>query len=266
MYSLGWFSTGRGETSRDLLNIIQDEIKRGQVRARISFVFCNRAPGQAEGSDRFLRLVREHGIPLVYFSSKDFEPGLRCRDLVEWRLRYDREVMKRLADFEPDLCVLAGYKLVVGSEICRRYDMVNLHPAPPGGPAGTWQEVIWQQIESRAETAGAMMHLVTPELDEGPPVTYCRFSIQGGPFEEHWREVEGLPLAEIKKRGEELPLFKLIRRHGVVREFPLITTTVKAFSEGRVRIDGERVVDGEGRVVNGYDLTAEIDARVAGLV
>jgi phosphoribosylglycinamide formyltransferase-1 len=46
--------------------------------------------------------------------------------------------------------------------------MINLHPAAPGGPTGTWQEVIWQLIEGRAVETGVMMHLVTPELDRGP--------------------------------------------------------------------------------------------------
>ncbi|GAH59253.1 unnamed protein product, partial [marine sediment metagenome] len=43
----------------------------------------------------------------------------------------------------------------------QRYNMVNLHPAAPGGPTGTWQEVIWQLIENKAEETGVMMHLVT---------------------------------------------------------------------------------------------------------
>ena len=58
--------------------------------------------------------------------------------------------MNRLQGFHPDLCVLAGYMLIVGEEMCQRYNMINLHPAAPGGPTGTWQEVIWQLIDSKA--------------------------------------------------------------------------------------------------------------------
>jgi hypothetical protein len=77
--------------------------------------------------------------------------------------------------------------------MCLRYNMINLHPAAPGGPAGTWQEVIWQLIRTGAHKTGVMMHLVTPELDRGPVVTYCIFSIRGStPFDGYWQEIEGL--------------------------------------------------------------------------
>ena len=56
---------------------------------------------------------------------------------------------------------------------------------------------------------------------------------------------------------------KAIRQHGLTREFPLIVSTIKAFSEGRVSISpGKRVVDAEGRPINGHNLTAEIDGSL----
>ena len=134
--------------------------------------------------------------------------------------------------------------------MCRRYTMINLHPAAPSGPKGTWREVIWQLIESRAEQTGVMMHLATPELDEGPPVSYCTFSIRGRAFDEHWQRLAGQPLKEIRAaEGEEFELFRLIRRHGLVRELPLIVSTVKAFSEGRVKVAEERIVDAYGNPI-----------------
>jgi len=154
--------------------------------------------------------------------------------------------------------------LVVGEEMCQRYNMLNLHPAAPGGPAGTWQEVIWQLIESEAEETGVMMHLVTPELDKGPAVTYCTFPIRGKPFDRHWNEMKKHPLEEIRKRqGEDNPLFKLIRQHGLVREFPLIVSTIKAFSRGKLKITADKkIVDFEGKPINGYNLSDEINEVV----
>jgi folate-dependent phosphoribosylglycinamide formyltransferase PurN len=143
--------------------------------------------------------------------------------------------------------------------------MINLHPAIPGGPSGTWQEVIWQLIESKASETGVMMHLVTPELDMGPPVTYCTFPIRGKAFDKYWQEIEGRPLAEIKKtQGENNRLFKLIRKHGLAREFPLIIATLKAFSQGKVKITADKkLVDAEGKLIKGYNLTDEINKQVA---
>jgi len=263
MYKIGWFSTGRGGGSRALLSRMRDEIEKGNVKAKIDFVFCSREPGDAEGSDTFIELVKSYRLPLICLSSKRFKTSSGEYLSPQWRLEYDREIMKRIKGYAPDLCVLAGYMLIVGPEMCRRYDMINLHPAAPGGPKGTWQEVIWQLIEGKATETGVMMHLVTPELDEGPPVTYCKFPIQGSLFDRHWDEIKGLTVKELKDRqGENAPLFKLIRQEGLNRELPLVVTTVKAFSEGIVRIEKGKVVDSKGKIVKGYSFTKEIDAVV----
>jgi phosphoribosylglycinamide formyltransferase-1 len=141
--------------------------------------------------------------------------------------------------------------------------MINLHPAAPGGPQGTWQEVIWKLMEEGADETGVMMHLVTPELDKGPPVTYCTFSLRGKPFDRYWDEIKGHSIEEVKSQEcENNPLFKLIRKHGLAREFPLIIATLKAFSEGKVMIEGERVVDSSGKGIEGYNLSEEIDQKV----
>ncbi|MGD9116173.1 MAG: formyltransferase family protein [Dehalococcoidia bacterium] len=258
-YKLGWFSTGRDKAARDLLTVAQRGIALGEIEAEIAFVFCNRRRGEAEDSDLFIELVESYGLPLITFSSKGFKsehPRLSPR----WRAEYDSEVMQRLKGYDADLCVMAGYMLIISPEMCRRHDLINLHPAAPGGPGGTWQEVIWQLIETRAESTGVKMHLVTPELDEGPSVTYCTFSIRGRGFDPYWREIEGKDLAAIKQeQGENNNLFKAIRRHGLAREFPLIIATLKAFSRGKVRIDNKKIVDADGKPINGYNLSEEID-------
>ena len=270
MYQLGWFSTGRDKAARDLLQAVNSNIRRGKIKAKIAFVFCNREPDESPEGDLFLKLVEEYHIPLVCFSYQKFKAVQdasvtnQTETLPLWRFDYDREVMKRLQNFYPDLCVLAGYMLIVGKEMCLRYNMINLHPAAPGGPAGTWQEVIWQLIETNAQQTGVMMHLVTPELDKGPPVTYYTFPIRGKPFDKYWEEIKRHPLEETKKRqGENNPLFKLIRQHGLSREFPLIISTLKAFSQGKVKITADKkLVDAEGKLINRYNLTDEINEAV----
>jgi phosphoribosylglycinamide formyltransferase-1 len=272
LYKLGWFSTGRDKAARDLLAAVQSRIKSGEIKAEIAFVFSNREPGESEESDRLFKMVEGYNIPLIRFSYQKFKsargmpnPGT-ARPLPPWRLDYDREVMKRLEAFYPDLCVLAGFMLITGEEMCRQYNIINLHPAAPNGPAGTWQEVIWKLIESEAEASGVMMHLVTPELDKGPPVTYCTFSIRGEPFDRHWTEINGKPIEEMKGEGENNRLFKIIRQHGLAREFPLIINTLKAFSQGKIRINPEKqVVDAEGRPIKGYNMTDEINEIIRGV-
>ena len=197
MYQLGWFSTGRDKAARDLLQAVQNQITLGEIKAEIVFAFCNREPGESEESDRFLTQVDGYHIPLICFSyrkfkiQKDVPTTSGSETSPQQRLEYDKEVMKRLQDFHANLSVLAGYMLIVGQEMCQRYNLINFHPAAPGGPTGTWQEVIWQLIASEAKETGVMMHLVTPELDKGPPVTYCTFPIRGEPFDKYWDEIKG---------------------------------------------------------------------------
>lgn len=266
-YPIGWFATGRGSGSYGLLEAMQQAIKSGYAPAEIAFVFMSREAGEGEGSDRFIRLVQSYGIPLIQLSYRDFKSKYgddsgSPHSLPSWRLEYDREVMRRLADYNVNLSVLVGYMLVVGPEMCARYDLLNLHPAAPGGPAGTYIEVINQLIQSGAETSGVMTHLVTPELDRGPVVSYANFPIRGPIFDPLWAEISGPSTESIKPA--EITLFAHIRAHGVLRERPLVTATVKAFAEGRVRITTDKqLVDAAGQPLRGYDLTAEIDRLVA---
>lgn len=263
-YQFGWFSTGRDQAAGDLLTAAYDNIARSNIKAEIAFVFSSREPGESRESDLFHALVAGYNIPLVYFSYRKFRASQPAADQETIRLSYDRQVMQRLKRYHADLCILAGYMLIVGKEMCQKYDMINLHPAEPGGPTGTWQEVIWKLISQKAKRTGVMMHLVIPELDKGPPVTFCTFSIRGKYFDRYWTEIEELSIEEIKKKdGENNQLFKTIREHGLAREFPLIIATLKAFSEGRVKITADKkVVDAEGKPVNGYDLTDEIEKIV----
>ena len=269
MYQLGWFSTGRDKAARDLLQTVISSIKRSEIEAEIAFVFSSREPGESKDGDLFLRLVEDESLPLVCFSYQRFKARIgisitgQAETLPLWRLDYDSEVMNRLQDFHTDLCVLAGYMLIVGKEMCQRYNMINLHPAAPSGPTGTWQEVIWQLIDNKAQETGVMMHLVTPELDKGPPVAYCTFPIRGEPFDKYWRGIERHSLEEIKQtQGANNLLFRLIRQHGQAREFPLIISTLKAFSQGKVKIKAGKLVDIDERLINGYNITDEINELV----
>ena len=269
MLHIGWFSTARGNSSRILLNSVIEKIKTNQLEAQIDFVFCSREPGESETTDLFIRQVHDYKIPLICFSIKKFaqasgQPvGAKDANLPEWRLEYDRQVMDKLKDFDCQLCLLAGYMLIAGPEMCRRYNMINLHPALPNGPKGTWQEVIWQLIKEDAAESGVMMHLVTPELDRGPVISFCRYPIQGPAFDPLWAATGNRPLDEIKAQsGLENELFKLIRQNGFEREIPLILHTLRAFSSGEILISGNRLLDAGKTPIAGYDLTAEIEREI----
>jgi phosphoribosylglycinamide formyltransferase-1 len=261
---MGWFSTGRDEAARDLLQRIYENISNGVIPGRVGYVFCNRRPGETLESDRFIELAKTLDIKVTFLSSSEFDPHLRLASPEIWRAKYHEEVMNRVQKYGAEVIVLAGYMLIVSPEMCRRYTMINLHPAKPGGPKGTWQEVIWQLIENRASETGVMMHLVTEELDAGPPITYCTFPIRGEGFDPLWDDLQGKLIEKsmadiIREEGEGTPLFMEIRRQGVRREIPLMVYTLNALAEGRVRVLEGKVMDDKGEEVGSILLNDEIE-------
>ncbi|MDY7019705.1 MAG: formyltransferase family protein [Chloroflexota bacterium] len=268
MLNIGWFSTGRDEAACQILQTVQESIEAGKIQGKISFVFSNREQGEAKESDTLFELVRRYDIPLVCFSYRKFMTptptlslegrGLGASEVRQsqddWRLRYDREVNKRIKKYCPDICVLAGYMLIIGKELCQKYNMINLHPAPPNGPTGTWEEVIQILIRDKSKEAGAMMHMVTPELDRGPVVSYCTFPIIGTYFDVHWQG------------DDQEILFRLIREYELAREFPLIILTLQALSRGEISIKHGKVIDAKGESIKGYNFSSKIDQVVEGKI
>lgn len=274
-YNVGWFSTGRDEAARNLLTAVYD--RRGDLGVEIPFVFSNWTPGEQgknfDDREEFFRLVKRYGIDLVPLSWRTFESELRRSDKEAWRLAYGEAMRNMLSGHDFDLGVLAGYMLVVDTKTCESYDLVNLHPALPNGPIGTWQEVIWELISKKAQTQGAMMHLVTEEMDRGHPVSYCAFPITGECYDELWTGIGDRSVADIiTTEGEESELFRRIRHDGEVREIPLIANTIGAFSHGDVSVDSS---DPENKIIvarngdslnGGYDITQLVDAEMGAVV
>ena len=265
MLRIGWFSTGRGEGSRGLLRFVHERLE--DVDARIDFVFSNRARGEAEGSDEFFRLTEEFGLPLVTHSSSEFRRRTGTR-VADNRAAFDAEVMELLGDYRPDVCVLAGYMLIASGELCHRYPLLNLHPALPDGPIGTWQEVVWQLIEERATRTGAMMHLATEEVDRGPVVSYVTVPLDSPDLAPYWDGLGTRNATALKEaHGEGLELFQLIRSEQYRREPYLLLETLRAISRGDVALDGGVVVlRGQGNDPEGFGgvcLTREVEEAMS---
>ena len=233
---LGWFSTGRGQGSLGLLKATLVAIESGKLNASIDFVFCNRERGQAPGSDRFMDFVESRGISLVTLSSRRFRRDRDNRPWRELRESFDLAAGALLEGYSPDLSVNAGYMLIA-PVLCRVFRMINVHPALPTGPAGMWNNVIWELIEQGAGRNGAMVHLVTEDVDEGPVLAYCSYPIRGPQFDPHWSAIEGVGTDLLKKDpGEDLPLFQAIREAGLLRERPLLVETLCAVADGRLEV------------------------------
>ena len=253
---LAWFATARGTSSLLLFTRAQDAIRQGALDAEIVVVFCNRERGQSSNTDAFLGSVEAAEVPAVTISSGAWRkrvggaistPG---QTLQPWRRDFDQAVRDAIAPYQPDLAMLAGYMLITTPVLCDWIPFLNLHPAEPGGPVGTWQEVIRTLINSEAQISGLMLQRITTNLDRGPIITACRYGIRGSTFNPLWAARSG-PAMD----GE--PLFHAIRNAGVERESLFIVESLCAIAGGAVPLPGPHAPG------PATDISATVEAALA---
>ena len=260
---LAWFTTARDQAALDLLKAAWEKKKEGFYNLSIPVVFVSRERGESRESDAFMDWAEGQGLTIEAFSARRFQPEQRKGDPVAWREAYDRGVGRLLERYRFDWIFLAGYMWIVSPVLIRKFRIINLHPAPPGGPQGTWQEVIWETLRKRLPEAGAQIHVVTEALDEGPPLTYVTFPLNRIEWAPWWLELE----EKIKRKGwdaiqsqegEEEPFFTQVRARELSLEFPLILWTLKTLESGRLAVQNHRVLWNGEWLPRGYCLNGEI--------
>jgi phosphoribosylglycinamide formyltransferase-1 len=148
--TLGVLISGRGSN----LRAIMDAIGGGQLDAHIAVVISNRvdAPG--------LEHARAAGIEAVHIDHTRY----RSRE------EFDREVAATLKARAVRLVCLAGFMRLLSAEFIQAFPnaILNIHPSLlpsfPGLDAQT------QALKYGVKVSGATVHIVTPELDDGPIV------------------------------------------------------------------------------------------------
>ena len=152
-------------------------INSQELRASIPFLFCNRDLGEKTGSDRFISFAQQQRLEVLTLSSRKFVAKHPGKPRAVARQKYDEAVYNLITHRLPvDYLMCAGYMLIAPL-LCLKMPMLNLHPALPDGPAGTWKQVARHLAASKATESGITVHLATPNLDAGPAVAYCRFRL-----------------------------------------------------------------------------------------
>lgn len=193
------FASGRGSNFEAILSAIQHE----RLRARVSLLVSNKSSAGA------LELARTHGIPALHLSPQQF-PSEEA---------YVDRLLDVLSEHRAELIALAGYLKKIPPRVVNRYRnrIVNIHPAllPKYGGAGMYGIRVHEAVIAAGErVSGATVHLVDEEYDRGATLMQ-----------------QTIPVAP-----DDTP--ETLAANVLSVEHELYPEVLRAFAEGRVRING----------------------------
>lgn len=170
--------------------------------ARVAAVISNRP--DAAG----LAFAAANGIPASAIDHREFTT----------REAFDQALARTIDGFEPDLVMLAGFMRVLTDAFVERYAgrMINIHPSLL--PCFPGLKTHSQALDAGVRVHGASVHFVTPALDHGPIVAQAAVPVMAGD--------DAAALATRVLAVEHI----------------IYPRAVRWFVEGRLAIDGERVV------------------------
>lgn len=236
MLKIGWFSSGNGIGSMQLLSQVNQEIKDNNLNASIEFVFTNKDPDESKGVENFCKFVKSLKIPLINISSNKYKLKHQANTFNDIRSLYDEKIITAINPYNIDIIVMAGYMLFTDKKLCDEFFMLNLHPAPPKGPHGTWQNIIEDLIKNKYLFAGAQIQIATTNRDQGPIISYCTFPITNN-------EIYGNLWTNIDTNGDinRSELFQKIRNDILKREPHLLVETLKSLVSKEIILQRNKI-------------------------
>ena len=143
------------------LQVLVDAARTGKLGAEIAVVVSNRSAA------RGLVRARDAGVPARHLGGKDVP-----------REVYDEALAALLAEYSPNLLVLAGFMRIFSSGFVARFEgrILNIHPSllPSYPGLDTHRRV----LEAGERWHGATVHFVTVDLDAGPAVLQYRLPVR----------------------------------------------------------------------------------------
>ena len=142
--------SGRGSNLQSII----DATAAGTLDATIAVVISNRAA--AHGLTR----ARDAGIEALFINPKDYAD----------RDAYDRAIVAALQARQVTLVCLAGFMRLIGAPLLDAFPqrILNIHPSLL--PSFRGLDAQKQALDHGVRVAGATVHLVTSQLDDGPIV------------------------------------------------------------------------------------------------
>ncbi|HEH9416735.1 TPA: phosphoribosylglycinamide formyltransferase [Aeromonas sobria] len=187
------------------LQAILDHCASGKIAGEVVGVISNKA--DAYGLVR----AKDAGVATAILTQQQFAS----------REEYDTALLALMADYQPDLVVLAGFMRILSAQLVHHFAgrMLNIHPSllPKYQGLHTHQRA----IDAGDSEHGTSVHFVTEELDGGPVILQARVPI-----------FEGDEADEVAARVQA-------QEHSI---YPLV---VRWFCEGRLQMmDGAVQLDG----------------------
>ena len=200
-------ASGRGSNLQAIIDAVESRVLQAEIVAVIS----NRKEAVA------LERARKHNVPDLFVDPKRFAGRPDCREA------YDRALLALLEQRHVELVLLAGYMRIVTAVLVNAYSnrMMNIHPSLL--PSFPGLDVQKKAIEWGCKLAGCTVHFVTEGVDEGPIILQA-----------------AVPILD-SDTPEKLAARILDQEHKI---FP---RAVQLFAEGRLKVDGRRVLIADGK-------------------
>ncbi len=191
--------SGRGTN----LQAIIDACENGFIPGKVVCVISNVEKVYA------LERAQRYNIPNFVISHKNKN-----------RVEFEKEIIKKLEEFKPDLICLAGFMRILTPYFIKYYQnrIMNIHPALLPAFKGLYGEKVHQAvIESGAKFSGCTVHFVTEDVDGGPII------------------IQRIVPVEDEDTPETLAK-KVLKEEHIA--YPM---AIRLFAEGRLKIEGKRV-------------------------
>ena len=152
------------------LQAILDAVKCGTItNTEVVGVISNNRNAYA------LERARAAGVPAKCVSPKEFQD----------RADFNKALMDAIDELCPDLIVLAGFLVVIPSELIRKYEnrIINIHPSLIPAFCGTGYyglKVHEAALERGVKVVGATVHFVDEGTDTGPIILQKAVEVQDG--------------------------------------------------------------------------------------
>jgi len=149
--------SGRGSNMMSIVDAVND----GTLDVNVTAIISNRPDAAGLG------FAQQQGIHNAVIDHK----------LYDTREQFDQQLAKEIDQFSPDLVILAGFMRILTAEFVEHFAdrLINIHPSllPKFKGLNTHQRA----IDAGEKEHGASVHLVTPELDDGPVVLQARVPV-----------------------------------------------------------------------------------------